>query len=297
MVEASHGCSADHPTANEAGFVTDVDSECKIADDDCDTTAATPRGASAVSVAQRTARGHTVGIADILRGRTPDVLWHPLFCTLFLMGFQQWTGAKGVVFYSTEIVVGVLNLTRSQVQHTPNSAQWVTIGITATGIICVVASMLLIDRLGRRRLLLVSTGGLVVACALVVVGCTCNAPALSIVAMFALKAAYCLGMAPIPWLCASEMLPYYALGALSGVACALNWLMIFAIGLLFPVLSKVLGGYLFLPFACLNAAAFSVVLLFVPETKGHRVCDIIQHHGRRVHIVLTARRSRRNTSI
>ncbi|KAJ2681970.1 Bifunctional purine biosynthesis protein PurH, partial [Coemansia spiralis] len=287
MVDASQRSSTGHPVSDEARFVADAGDESKIAEDDGDSTAVTQHATSS----------RTVGITDILRGRTPDVLWHPLFCTLFLMGFQQWTGTKGVVFYSTEIMVGVLNLTRSQVQHTPNSAQWVTIGLAGMGVVGVVASMLLIDRLGRRRLLLVSTGGLVTACALVVVGCTCNAPPLAVAAMFIFKATYCLGMAPIPWLCASEMLPYYALGAVSGFACALNWLMIFAVGLLFPVLAKVLGGFLFLPFACMNAMAFVVVLLFVPETKGRQVCDIIQRHGRRVHIVLGAHRARRSASV
>ncbi|KAI9474691.1 general substrate transporter [Coemansia mojavensis] len=227
----------------------------------------------------------SIGIADIVRGRTPDVIWHTLFCTLFLMGFQQWSGAKGVVFYSTEIMEKVFRLTYIQAKHTPNSAQWVTIGIAATGVIAVLASMFLIDRFGRRRLLLISTGGLVVSCILIVVGCSLDIDALAVFATFAFKTAYGLGLAPIPWLSASEMLPYYVLGILSGIASGLNWLMIFIIGLLFPVLSKTLGDYLFLPFAVLNALAFVTVFLFVPETKGRHINDILYHHGKKLHIV------------
>ncbi|KAJ2740082.1 Bifunctional purine biosynthesis protein PurH, partial [Coemansia sp. BCRC 34301] len=202
-----------------------------------------------------------VGLVDIIKGRTPDVIWHTLFCTLFLMGFQQWTGAKGIVFYSTEILVQVLGLSPSQIKHTPNNAQWVTIGLAGTGILAVLVSMNLIDRLGRRRLLLLSTGGLSAACLVIVVGRVCRTSGLAVVAMFAFKTAYGLGMAPIPWLTASEMLPYYALGTMSGIASALNWTMIFAIGLLFPVLARVLHGYLFLPFAIFNMVGFIVVLL------------------------------------
>ncbi|KAJ2682528.1 Bifunctional purine biosynthesis protein PurH, partial [Coemansia spiralis] len=119
----------------------------------------------------------SVGLADIIKGRTPDVIWHTLFCTLFLMGFQQWTGAKGIVFYSTEIIIKVLGLSPSQIRHTPNSAQWVTIGLAGTGILAVLTSMCLIDRLGRRRLLLVSTGGLSTACFAIVIGRVCHVSA------------------------------------------------------------------------------------------------------------------------
>ncbi|KAJ1733292.1 Bifunctional purine biosynthesis protein PurH [Coemansia biformis] len=272
----------------EAGFVADAGDEPKVAEDD----GASGMASLHTAAARRRASNSSIGLANVLRGRTPDILWHPLFCTLFLMGFQQWTGTKGIVFYSTEIMVKVFHLSHSQVQHTPNSAQWVTIGLAGMGIVGVLTSMCLIDRLGRRRLLILSTGGLAVACLLVAVGCIHSIPALAVVAMFAFKAAYCLGMAPIPWLCASEMLPYYALGALSGAACALNWLMIFTVGLLFPVLAKALGNYLFLLFAGLNSAGFVVVLLFIPETKGCHVSDIIWHHGKRVHIVLSARKAR-----
>ncbi|KAJ1915799.1 Bifunctional purine biosynthesis protein PurH [Coemansia sp. S142-1] len=264
---------------DEAGFAPDNASELKV------TIEGKPNRASFHSASG--ANIGSIGLIDIIKGRTPDIIWHTLFCTLFLMGFQQWTGAKGIVFYSTEILVNVLSLSPSQVRQTPNSAQWVTIGLAGTGILAVLASMNLIDRLGRRRLLLISTGGVSIACFIIVIGRVYHASVLAVVAMFAFKIAYGLGMAPIPWLTASEMLPYYALGTMSGIASALNWTMIFTIGLLFPVLARVLRSYLFLPFAMLNLAGFVVVLLVVPETKGRHISDILFHHGRRVHVVFS----------
>ncbi|KAJ2061889.1 Bifunctional purine biosynthesis protein PurH [Coemansia sp. S146] len=265
--------------ADEAGFAPDSASELKV------TVEGKPETASFHSASGPNIGN--VGLIDIVKGRTPDVIWHTLFCTLFLMGFQQWTGAKGIVFYSTEILVKVLGLSPNQVRQTPNSAQWVTIGLAGTGILAVLASMNLIDRLGRRRLLLISTGGVSVACFIIVIGRVYHASVLAVIAMFAFKIAYGLGMAPIPWLTASEMLPYYALGTMSGIASALNWTMIFIIGLLFPVLARALRSYLFLPFAMLNLVGFVVVLLVVPETKGRHISDILFHHGRRVHIVFS----------
>ncbi|KAJ1933141.1 Bifunctional purine biosynthesis protein PurH, partial [Linderina pennispora] len=225
----------------------------------------------------------SLGVMDILRGRTPDIITHSVFCTLFLMGFQQWTGAKGIVFYSTEILTQVFKLNHSQLAKIPNKPQLVTIGIAATGIVAVFLSMLLVDRLGRRRLLLLSTGGLTISCLVVVVGQTTGTGMLAVAAMFAYKIVYGLGMAPIPWLAASEMVPYYALGTLSGMASALNWTMIFTIGMVFPHLAKGLHDYLFLPFAVLNMLAFAVVLLFMPETKGKSIADILRDHGRPIH--------------
>ncbi|KAJ2859059.1 Bifunctional purine biosynthesis protein PurH [Coemansia asiatica] len=235
----------------------------------------------------------SIGLVDIIKGKTPDVIWHTLFCTMFLMGFQQWTGAKGIVFYSTEILVRVFNLSDAQLRKTPNEAQWMTIGLAAAGIVAVFVSMNLIDRLGRRRLLLISTCGISISCLLVVIGRVFDIAALAVAAMFSFKLAYGLGMAPIPWLTASEMLPYYALGTLSGIASALNWMMIFIIGLVFPLLAKALNNYLFLPFAALNFSAFLVVFLFVPETKGRHISDILHHHGRSLHIVCSLSKWRR----
>ncbi|KAJ2598511.1 Bifunctional purine biosynthesis protein PurH [Coemansia sp. RSA 1722] len=239
-------------------------------------------------------RPTSIGLLNIVKGETPDVIWHMLFCTMFLMGFQQWTGAKGIVFYSTEILVKVFNLSEAQLRKTPNEAQWMTIGLAAAGIAAVFASMNLIDRLGRRRLLLISTSGVSLSCVLIVVGRTCNVAPLAVAAMFLFKLAYGLGMAPIPWLAASEMLPYYALGTLSGIASALNWMMIFIIGLVFPLLAKALDNYLFLPFAALNFSAFLVVFLFVPETKGRHISEILHLHGKRLHVVCSLSRWRRN---
>ncbi|KAJ2490120.1 Bifunctional purine biosynthesis protein PurH, partial [Coemansia sp. RSA 2050] len=133
----------------EAGFAPDSASELKATLED------KPATSNFHSVGG--ANICSVGLTTIVKGRTPDVIWHTLFCTLFLMGFQQWTGAKGIVFYSTEILIKVLGLSPGQIRHTPNSAQWVTIGLAGTGILAVLASMSLIDRLGRRRLLLIST--------------------------------------------------------------------------------------------------------------------------------------------
>ncbi|KAJ2879645.1 Bifunctional purine biosynthesis protein PurH, partial [Coemansia aciculifera] len=125
--------------SNEDGFIPDTCSELKAVEE------RKPETTSVYSTSR--ANIGSVGLVDIIKGRTPDVIWHTLFCTLFLMGFQQWTGAKGIVFYSTEILVQVLNLSPDQVKHTPNSAQWVTIGLAGTGILAVLASMNLVDRL------------------------------------------------------------------------------------------------------------------------------------------------------
>ncbi|KAJ2579753.1 Bifunctional purine biosynthesis protein PurH [Coemansia sp. RSA 1836] len=262
---------------DEDGFAPDTASVLKVTEEEIP-------GAASAHLTSRANIG-SIGLVDIVKGRTPDVIWHTLFCTLFLMGFQQWTGAKGIVFYSTEILIQVLSLSPSQIKHAPNSAQWMTIGLAGTGIFAVLSSMSLIDRLGRRRLLLISTSGVSAACLVIVIGRVYRISVLSVVAMFAFKIAYGLGMAPIPWLTASEMLPYYALGTMSGIASALNWTMIFAVSLLFPVLARALRSYLFLPFAIFNLVGFIVVLLVVPETKGRHISDILFHHGRRVHIV------------
>ncbi|KAJ2844813.1 Bifunctional purine biosynthesis protein PurH, partial [Coemansia erecta] len=283
-----------HSGNTESSVFTDTNSECNVAiANKQKEQGKSKRKTASIHSVSAAKSPMSIGLVDIIKGKTPDVIWHTLFCTMFLMGFQQWTGAKGIVFYSTEILVRVFNLSDAQLRKTPNEAQWMTIGLAAAGIVAVFVSMNLIDRLGRRRLLLISTCGISISCLLVVIGRVFDIAALAVAAMFSFKLAYGLGMAPIPWLTASEMLPYYALGTLSGIASALNWMMIFIIGLVFPLLAKALNNYLFLPFAALNFSAFLVVFLFVPETKGRHISDILHHHGRSLHIVCSLSKWRR----
>ncbi|KAJ2890983.1 Bifunctional purine biosynthesis protein PurH, partial [Coemansia aciculifera] len=92
---------------------------------------------------------------QVLSGKTEVDLRHLVFCVLFLMMSQQWSGAKGVMFYSTEILSSTFHLTASEKKHIPSIAQLLTIGIGGIGAVAVIIGMNILDKLGRRTVLIV----------------------------------------------------------------------------------------------------------------------------------------------
>ncbi|KAJ1938886.1 Bifunctional purine biosynthesis protein PurH, partial [Linderina pennispora] len=222
----------------------------------------------AVEASQLTAADYTPSLWDVLSGNTPTDLRHLVYCVLFLMLSQQWSGAKGVMFYSTEILSKTFHLTEEEIQHIPSIAQLLTVGIGGIGAIAVIIGMNLLDRLGRRTVLIASSLMTCMCAVLIVVGSKLDIGPMVAAFMYMFNLVFQSGAGFIPYLSASELLPYYVLGSISGLAASINSLVLFVVSLLFPVLDKALGPYLFVPFAATNFITFLFACLFMPEAKG-----------------------------
>ncbi|KAJ1960211.1 Bifunctional purine biosynthesis protein PurH [Dipsacomyces acuminosporus] len=227
---------------------------------------------------------------DLLAGKTPTDLRHLVYSTLFLMLSQQWSGAKGVMFYSTEILSHIFHLDKHQIEHIPSIAQLLTLGIGATGAISVVIGMNILDRAGRRAVLIISSLCTCLAAVVIVIGSKCDSGPLVAVAMYVFNLVFQIGTGFVPYLSASELLPYYALGSISGLAAAVNCLALFAVSFIFPILDKALGPYLFLPFIATNFITFLFACLFMPEAKGKSIAEVIEEYQGPIHITLKGKR-------
>ena len=143
----------------------------------------------------------------------------------------------------------------------------------------------LIERLGRRTLILwgiggmgLSTTGLVVALQLKhahpeltsALGYT------AIVFVMAGVAFFEIGLGAIPWSIGGELFPQDSKAAAMGLGAAVNWTCATLVGLLFPLLQTSLpNGLAFLPFAVCLGTAFLFALRYVPETKGKSADTIL----------------------
>ncbi|ORX74240.1 general substrate transporter [Linderina pennispora] len=226
----------------------------------------------AIEASQLTAADYTPSLWDVLSGNTPTDLRHLVYCVLFLMLSQQWSGAKGVMFYSTEILSKTFHLTEEEIQHIPSIAQLLTVGIGAIGAIAVVIGM---------NLSLMTC----VCAVLIVVGSKLDIGPMVAAFMYMFNLVFQSGAGFIPYLSASELLPYYVLGSISGLAASINSLVLFVVSLLFPVLDKALGPYLFVPFAATNFITFLFACLFMPEAKGKTVVQVIHEYKGPLHVV------------
>jgi MFS transporter, SP family, galactose:H+ symporter len=135
-----------------------------------------------------------------------------------------------------------------------------------------VVAIPLLDRLGRRPLLLASLGGMALSLAALALGFAIGGVALKWIGVLSLAlyiASFAIGLGPIFWLLISEIFPLKIRGQASSIATMANWLSNFVVSLTFLSLLKGLGDVTtFLLYSVLSLAGLFFCFRFVPETKG-----------------------------
>jgi MFS family permease len=153
--------------------------------------------------------------------------------------------------------------------------------IGVANILITVVSIALVDRLGRRFLLLLSTAGM--GASLALIGAAFYQKAGSMVVfseVVAYIAFFGIGLGPVMWLLISEIYPTKIRGkAMSLAALSVwgsNWIVA---GTFLSLLNHAGPAKTFWLYACLCVVAFIFCYIFVPETKG-RTLEAIEHHWR-----------------
>jgi sugar porter (SP) family MFS transporter len=212
---------------------------------------------------QSTLRTRPGGWSDLL---APTVRM-ALVVGISLAIFQQVTGINTVIYYAPTIV---------QLAGIPSAsgALLATSGIGAVNVLMTVAAMVLLDRVGRRPLLL---GGLMVmALALAILGFVFtlsgqigNLGGISVVWLMVYVGAFAISLGPIFWLLIAEIYPLRVRGLAMGVATTANWAANLLVSLTFLTFTDRFGPSLtFWLYAMLTVGALIFAYRLVPETKG-----------------------------
>ncbi|EOX91080.1 Major facilitator superfamily protein isoform 3 [Theobroma cacao] len=218
----------------------------------------------------------TIRFADLKRKR----YWYPLMIGIGLLVLQQLSGINGVLFYSSNI------FERAGV----SSSNVATVGLGAIQVIATGVTTWLVDKAGRRLLLMVSSSGmtlslLIVAVAFFVEGIVSQDSdlysimgILSLVGLVAFVISFSLGIGAIPWVIMSEILPINIKGLAGSVATLANWMTSWAITMTANLLLTWSGGGTFTLYAIVAAFTIVFVALWVPEqrTKFGRDSVILQ---------------------
>lgn len=86
---------------------------------------------------------------------------------------------------------------------------------------------------------------------------------------------FSLGFGPIPWMLMGEIFPSKIKGAASSLACLFNWTCVFFITKLFPLFVIWFGtGITFWCFTVCSGVGIFFVMLVVPETKGKTLMEV-----------------------
>ncbi|CAN7126208.1 unnamed protein product [Brassica rapa subsp. narinosa] len=188
-----------------------------------------------------------------------------------LMVFQQFGGINGICFYTSSIFEQAGFPTR--------------LGMIIYAVLQVVITALnapIVDRAGRKPLLLVSATGLVIGCLITAVSFYLKAhdmaheavPVLAVVGIMMYIASFSAGMGAMPWVVMSEIFPINIKGVAGGMATLVNWFGAWAVSYTFNFLMSWSSYGTFIIYAVINALAIVFVIAVVPETKGKTLEEI-----------------------
>ncbi|KAF8014244.1 hypothetical protein BT93_H0165 [Corymbia citriodora subsp. variegata] len=230
----------------------------------------------------RKTRGEGVWKELLLRP-SPSVRWI-LLAAVGIHFFEHATGIEAVILYSPRIFkkAGVTSKKKLLLA---------TVGVGLTKATFIVIATFLLDKVGRRKLLLVSSGGIIVAltglgfCLTMVEHAKEQllwALVSSIVATYTYVAFFSVGMAPVTWVYSSEIFPLKLRAQGMGIGVAVNRLMNALVSMTFLSISNAMtiGGSFFM-FAGISVLALVFFYFLLPETKGKSLEEIEKLFTRR----------------
>jgi sugar porter (SP) family MFS transporter len=186
--------------------------------------------------------------------------------------FQQFVGINTVIYYAPTIIksTGLANV----------ASVLATVGIGVVNVLMTIVAILVIDRVGRKPLLLVGLAGMTAS--LVIIGAAFAFSGLSgiiswvtLAGLMLYIASFAVSFGPVLWVMLPEIFPLNARGTGTGVSALSNWGANFVVAQAFLPLVALIGRsavFWILAGICIVAALF--IQFLVPETKGRSLEQI-----------------------
>jgi len=194
----------------------------------------------------------------------------PLAIAVALMAFSQFCGINAIMYYSTKIFAAS--------GAGQNAAFSASVWVGLINFVFTFVAIGLVDKVGRRPLLLIGTAVQAVALGLVgwMFHTQQNGIAL-LVCVVLFIAAFAMAMGPIGWLFCSEIFPNKVRGRAMSVAAFTVWVSCYVVAQTFPILNDnpAIGPALtFWFYAGVSLLSFLFILVLIPETKGRSLEEI-----------------------
>lgn len=209
-----------------------------------------------------------VTVKEMLRNATLRI---PLTIAVMIMIGQQLSGINAVMFFSTKIF--------KMAGLDDSSAQTATLAMGLVNVAMTVVSLFLVERAGRKTLLLTGFIGMFVDTGLLAI-CIVYADQsvvvsyISILLVLFFVITFAVGPGSIPWFLVTELFNQSARPTATSIAVGVNWTANFIVGIGFLPIQEVIGGYVFIIFTIILGLFSIFVWKKVPETKNKSIEEI-----------------------
>lgn len=191
----------------------------------------------------------------------------PIALAISIAVFNQLTGINAVLYYLNDIFAAAgFSKVSSDIQ---------AVAVGATNLLFTIAAMLCIDRLGRRRLLLIGAAGMAICLTLVAIVMGGAAPRSYLLgALAAFIACFAFSQGAVIWVYLSEIFPTRLRSQGQALGSATHWLLNALLALTFPVVAARSPAAPFAFFAVMMLLQLVIVWRWFPETKGMPLEDL-----------------------
>jgi SP family sugar:H+ symporter-like MFS transporter len=198
---------------------------------------------------------------------------------ILLSVFQQFVGINVIFYYSSTLW--------QQVGFTEADSLIITVLTSVTNIVVTLLAIAVIDKLGRRRLLLIGSAGMFVSLATLAYvfgtaplvdgqpSLSANAGTVALIAANAFVVFFGISWGPTVWVLLGEMFNNRIRAAALGLAAAAQWISNFIVSTTFPTLADISLGLAYGLYTIFALLSLLFVFKFVQETKGKQLEEML----------------------
>ncbi|HCI54749.1 MAG TPA: sugar porter family MFS transporter [Bacteroidales bacterium] len=200
----------------------------------------------------------------------------PIVLAILVAFFNQFSGINAIMYYAPRI------FEISGLNHASSLFQSITLGLT--NLIFTLLASLFIDKIGRKKLLMIGSVGMVVMLTLVAVAFIFEkiGGTVILLGLIGFLAFFASSQGAVIWVYISEIFPNKVRAKGQTLGGFTHWILAAFISWLFPVITKdnsIFTGYAFAFFALMMLIQFIVVKKLFPETKGKALEQIQNEFG------------------
>jgi sugar porter (SP) family MFS transporter len=188
--------------------------------------------------------------------------WHrkPIMLAVAIAGFNQLSGINAILYYLNDIFAA------AGFDHVSADHQAIVIGLC--NLVFTALALLVIDRIGRRTLLLIGAVGLTATLSgVAAVFLSGTHQDLLLWLLIGFIACFAFSQGAVIWVYISEIFPTDVRSRGQSLGSSVHWFMDAIIAMAFPLVAQQVRGLPFVIFAVMMALQFVAVFLFFPETK------------------------------